>query len=335
MAIERPLDRLLCGRIFTGSRFLEGLGLGIQDGMIAAMGPAQELRRACCGPGTSIEDLGTGCVSPGFVDPHTHYSITSLLPFMADCRTPPLRRMDDVVAAIRNKAAESEAGRWLLGWGYDESLLEEHRNPHREEMDRACPDRPAILLHGSLHQCVANSLALELCGIDSSRKDPQGGKIGRHRNGRPNGVLWEKAAAEPYQLAWKDLVARCQAEIADIFEANGLRYAQRGIVRVADASVGPLEKSLYEKALCEKRMPIPVDWMEVGPENMFTPPHHLFRQSAGSCSSIVKIFLDGGEQCALEMSILGMVAPRLLQSPWRSLMPFSSSSNSVAARKRL
>lgn len=307
MATPKGLDRLFCGKIFTGSSFLEGVdALGIEDGKVVAMGHAQDLR-GLCGAATSIEDLGRGCIAPGFVDPHTHYSITSFMPFMADCRTPPLGSIGEIVEQLRRKAEDTEDGHWVMGWGYDESLLREHRHPVREEMDRACAHHPAILLHGSLHQCVANSLALDLCGIDKWRKEPPGGKIGRDRSGSPNGVLWERAATEPYQLARKDLLVLRDAEIVDIFAANGLRYARWGIVRVADAAVGPLEKKMYEKALAEGRLPIQVDWMEVGLENMFTPPHHLLTGSPNGSASIVKLFLDGAEQCRLEMSLLGMV----------------------------
>ncbi|MEZ6195484.1 MAG: imidazolonepropionase [Planctomycetota bacterium] len=45
------------------------LALAVRDGLIAAIGPADEIRAAWRGP---MEDLGDLLVMPGFVDPHTH-----------------------------------------------------------------------------------------------------------------------------------------------------------------------------------------------------------------------------------------------------------------------
>ena len=49
----------------------------VEDGRIAAVGPADRLRAAH--PGAEVEDMGTALISPGFVDAHAHYPQTAII----------------------------------------------------------------------------------------------------------------------------------------------------------------------------------------------------------------------------------------------------------------
>ena len=62
---------------------------------------------------------------------------------------------------------------WLVGHGYDDTLLTEMRQPTRDDLDRISADRPIAISHVSGHLAVANSAALELMGIDESTPDPR------------------------------------------------------------------------------------------------------------------------------------------------------------------
>jgi len=74
-SIFTPADR---GRPLSGKEqgeiqvFPEGAVL-VRDGMIEAVGPADEVLEAAAGKEIMMEiDCGGGCMIPGFVDPHTH-----------------------------------------------------------------------------------------------------------------------------------------------------------------------------------------------------------------------------------------------------------------------
>ena len=47
--------------------------------------------------------------------------------------------------------------------------------------------------------------------------------------------------------------------------------------------------------------------MEVGPENIMPPPHQLLSDPAEADPPVVKLFLDGAGQCAMELSLPGLV----------------------------
>src|SRR5699024_1520359 len=124
---------------------------------------------------------------------------------------------------------------WVLGWGYDNTLLEEKRHPTRKELDAIVPDKPVFIRHISAHFAVANSLALELAGINEQTDDPQGGFFGRNSEGNLNGVLHELPALEPVQAA----IPLPDAEkLASLVGEAAQDYLAQGITTSTDAGVG-------------------------------------------------------------------------------------------------
>ncbi|MGD8678067.1 MAG: amidohydrolase, partial [Chromatiales bacterium] len=81
----------------------------------------------------------------------------------------------------------------IIGFGYDNATLAEHRHPTRDELDEISADIPVYVIHQSGHFGVANSKALEIAGITKETPDPPGGIIRRGPDGEPNGVLEETA----------------------------------------------------------------------------------------------------------------------------------------------
>src|SRR5690554_4742948 len=57
----------------------------------------------------------------------------------------------------------------------------------------AAPDPPVMVVTGSGHMAVVNSLALRLAGITRDTPDPEGGHIVRDEHGEPTGLLQETA----------------------------------------------------------------------------------------------------------------------------------------------
>jgi len=99
--------------------------------------------------------------------------------------------------------AQQRSDGWIVGHGYDDTLLAEKRHPTRDDLDTVSRERPVAIVHVSGHLAVVNSAALEILGIDESSADPSGGIIVRDPlsadGRRPNGVLEETAA----RAVWK------------------------------------------------------------------------------------------------------------------------------------
>ncbi len=40
-----------------------------------------------------------------------------------------------------------EPGKWVIGWGYDDTGIEEQRHPNREDLDAVSMEHPIVLMH--------------------------------------------------------------------------------------------------------------------------------------------------------------------------------------------
>ena len=104
--------------------------LAVRGGRIVAVGSTDEVLWLREGE-YELVDLEGQVVVPGFVDAHNHFAIGALEGFWADCRTPPLRSISEIQAALRSAASETPAGAWIRGWGYHHARLAERRHPTR------------------------------------------------------------------------------------------------------------------------------------------------------------------------------------------------------------
>lgn len=152
-----PVDRILTnGRFITvDARFSIAEAVAIADERIVAVGPAAEIARLAHSA-TRIDDLGGATVLPGLIDAHTHMlSVGALLRNVQlyDCRS-----IDEILARVRERAATTAPGEWIIGRGWDESLLAERRFPTRWELDTVAPDHP-VVLNRVWNKLVCNSRA--------------------------------------------------------------------------------------------------------------------------------------------------------------------------------
>lgn len=143
------------------------------------------------GPRTLVIDLDGAAVLPGFNDAHAHVVYYGLTRFGADLGG--ARSVPEIVDRLREHRGKLKKGEWQHGMGYRVDELAELRAPHRTELDQATGDRPCYVDERGGHSRVANTAALEAAGLMTPRQDPPGGRVGRDRNGLPNGLLLEAA----------------------------------------------------------------------------------------------------------------------------------------------
>jgi hypothetical protein len=89
--------------------------------------------------------------------------------------------------------------RVVLGFGFDETKLEERRPPTREELDTVSATMPVVVVSKTGDSGAYNTIALQRAGISWRTKDPPGGVIRRRgRIQEPNGVLEGAAHAAAF-----------------------------------------------------------------------------------------------------------------------------------------
>ena len=172
--------------------------VAVRGDEIVAVGSDAEVG-LMAGPGTRVVDLEGRAMTPGFYAPHDHFPWAGAIAVTTvNLNSPPMgpvENIDGLVDALREKAAETPAGDWIQGWGYDDTLIEDQRHPNRHDLDRVSTEHPIYISHTSGHLGVANTMALGMAGINADTQPPPGGVI-RHEadTGEPDGVLEETAA---------------------------------------------------------------------------------------------------------------------------------------------
>lgn len=242
------------GRIITvNARDDVAEAVAVLGGRIVAVGRTSEID-PLIGPRTEVIRLRGQTVVPGFIDPHNHFMLYGQWLAGVDAKWPANTRVGDILARVRAKAAALPAGQWVVGFGVEDSALEERRFPTRQELDAAAPAHPVFLKHRSGHAAVANSLALAAARIDEASPPPAGGHMDRDpATGRLNGVLREKSATALIEAL---LPKPTKDEMKEGVIAAGKLYASAGITSVHDAGADarPETYRAYQEAVQEGRL---------------------------------------------------------------------------------
>ena len=189
---ETPDLVLVNGDILTMDLVLpRARAVAVARGRFIAVGSDADVRNLAS-RNTRVVDLGGRTVVPGFIDAHSHPAAAGLSHLKeVDCD---LRSISAIQAAIRERAARTPAGQWVLGFKYDDTKVAERRPITRDDLDAAAPAHPVLISHRGGHTRYVNTLALRTAGVAEDVKDPPGGRFVRDGNGRLTGRLLETAS---------------------------------------------------------------------------------------------------------------------------------------------
>jgi predicted amidohydrolase YtcJ len=233
--------------------------LAAKGGRIVAAGAVADVIRRK-GPQTKVVDLGGKCLMPGFIDPHSHVVMQSVKFSTANLDPKPIGEagsIADIQRILREwiEKKELKLGQWVIGWGYDDTGIEEQRHPTREDLDEVSTEHPVLLMHISSHLMTGNSKMLEEIGVDADTPDPEGGRIQRKPGGNePNGVLEEIAMT----LVLKKLPSPTPEKAVAMLEEGLAFYAKAGITTAQDCASGKGTIKLLESMGKAGKLPIDV-----------------------------------------------------------------------------
>jgi len=160
----------------------------IQDSRVLALGAD-----ALSADTDQTIDLAGAFVMPAFADGHAH-------PLFAgrEAQGPKvngLQSVAEIVAEVKRFADANPNSKWIIGGAYEAAVVE-RGDFDAHWLDEAVSDRPVVLQAVDHHTVWVNSKALEIAGITSAIKDPDGGTIARRDDGSPKGTLREPAAID-------------------------------------------------------------------------------------------------------------------------------------------
>jgi predicted amidohydrolase YtcJ len=231
--------------LMTGNEQAEPLSIAVKNKKIIWIGPHKKAKNI---QGKHI-DFGNQAILPGFIDAHGHASYLAFATQVANIASPPvgsINNIKELQTELKKFINDSnlKPGEWVMGLGYDDSLLAEQRHPTKDDLDEVSTEHPIYLIHVSAHLGAANSLGLSLANISSETQDPPGGKIRRYENSsEPNGVFEETAAYPLQQLA----MSAYKDPIGSVKKAMSI-YARNGITTAQDGASSPETISLMQAA---------------------------------------------------------------------------------------
>jgi len=267
----------------------------VRDGRIAAVGPAEAVR-AAASPGARVVRLDGATVVPGLIDAHCHVADVGYLAASGDCSQPSAPDIPAVQARLREAADRTPPGSWVTGSGYVEYKLREGRHPTRADLDRAVPDRPAVLYHTSLHACVLNTAALAEAGFADGQPDPPGGAFGRDRDGRLDGVVFERPMFALFERNLRADLARMDAAARiRLVQVAGQRLAAFGLTAACEADMRRDSLAAFADADAAGLLGLRIYGLVVHDQVDWLLASGLRgRRSARLAAEAVKIWADGG-----------------------------------------
>ncbi|MEN5195288.1 amidohydrolase [Sphingobacterium faecium] len=173
--------------------------LAVKDGKILFAGTKKEAMKYV-GSNTNEVNLENKTLMPGFIDVHSHITSRAGMSQAVDLSPSPYGKVNsiaDLQTTLRDYISKHQldATTPVLGNGYDDAIMTEHRHPTREELDAVSSSNPIIVIHASGHASVINTAMFKLLQIPEDVKDPQGGHYGRNpKTNRLNGKLEENAS---------------------------------------------------------------------------------------------------------------------------------------------
>src|SRR5690606_19727110 len=201
-----------------------------------AVGTAGDLH-GLAGPHTRVIELGGRCLLPGFHDAHVHYTRHGLELSRLDLSA--TRTLEEACALLSEWAARLAPGAWVRGSGF---ALNTWGLPTIDRLvaatlEAAAGGRPTVLDSQDHHSLWASRAVLGLAGVTAATPTPPEGVVVRDDDGRPTGLLAEKAM----DLVRSAIPATSTADIRTALSRAAEHFASLGVTTVHHMAAEPPE----------------------------------------------------------------------------------------------
>jgi predicted amidohydrolase YtcJ len=286
--------------------------VAVRDGKIIALGTESEvLKRKKAG--TTLVDLQHKTPMPGFVDAHGHVTMVGLQAMSANLLPPPdgpnasIAELQKTLREFIKTSPNPKKFGVLIGFGYDDASLKEHRHPNRAELDQVSTAIPIVIMHQSGHFGVLNSKALALANLTKDSKNPAGGVIRKMGGSKElSGVLEENAF---FGAMAKVMPKMTQEQSIEMLEAGQDLYLSYGYTTIQDGRTSPDQVRIGIEAAKAKRLKADIvsypDILMPGMEEVMKAPYY---HDVSAKPSYQNRFRVGGAKITLDGSPQGRTA---------------------------
>jgi len=190
--------------------------LAVKADTIQSLGTTKSIKQLI-GDRTKVIDLKGKFVMPGFFESHAHF--LSLGESKMELDLSKASNWDDIIAMVAEAAEKANPGEWIIGRGWHQEKWDPvpedniEGYPRHNVLSSATPYNPVLLQHASGHALFANKYAMNLAKVDTSVKDPKGGRIVRDSLKNAIGVFEEEAMPVIYNEYQKYMDNRSDKEI--------------------------------------------------------------------------------------------------------------------------
>ncbi len=206
----------------------QALAIDSISGRIVAVGDNDDVHRLAT-QHSELVDLRGKTVLPGFIDAHIHLLSYAYRAHHIDAGA--ATSEDEVATLVRQRAAQTPPGQWILGGQWDKNIWPGQQFPTRASLDAVAQGHPVALWTKDGHLLWVNSLALQHAGITAHTPEPANGAILRDGSGEPTGILQEEAATS---LVYRVIEAPDPALTRSLVQRALTQLQRSGITTIHD-----------------------------------------------------------------------------------------------------
>lgn len=251
------------GNIITVDKMnTQAKAVAIKNGKIYSVGNNSEILELKTHK-TKVIDLNGKTVLPGFNDSHVHLLNYGYSLIKVDCSN--AKSIEEIIELGKEfiDANKPNPGKWVLGRGWNQIMfdnqLDNKREINRYDLDKISTKHPLSFTRICEHITVANSKAIEICGITKDTPQPVGGHFDIDEEGEPTGIFREAARYMIYENipdVSKDDIKEMLVDVSKIASSYGITSVQTDDFETFANRDYEMVIQAYKELVAKKALPI-------------------------------------------------------------------------------